>query len=664
MFGAYLEDFHEIKVIIPASFKYQELYLTDKLQFNRSLKVFREEKHDDELHLFCYMPGYFNFQIDYYILINNKMKELEYYLNLGKIIRSNRFDIEFSSNEELGISFKDDETIFRLWAPVCKEVILILDNEEYTLNYKNKGIWEISIKKKVLGLKYHYKIRINREYIFTLDPYAHSCTPNFTDNIVVDLKESYQIKNNYLPKINNPIIEEISIKDLTKGGTFKDAIDSIDKDYGLGYLKTLGFTHLEVLPVFGFGGVDEINKKDYNWGYNPVSYGSISNYLTKDYQNPYGSVNEFKELVDLLHQNNLGLIMDVVFNHVYDINNFSFALINPGYGFHTDEIGFLTNFSGCGNDINTKRLMMRRFIIDMCKYYVSEYKIDGLRFDLMCLLDVETLNQVKEECLKINPNLILLGEGWNMQSSLDSSEQGKMQNFYLLDGFKFFNDSFRNLVKPNYAFGQEINHEELYSAFTGYCVKEELFSNPLTSINYCECHDNYTFYDLLIKNKPNISKEEVIDRIILSLGMVVLSSGVPFLHLGEEFARTKQGVENSYNSPLSINQIDYNRRNDYQEVINSLKEFIKLKKKYEFFNLSNHYDVEKRIRLESKTGDLILRYLDENNNSYKLIVKNNYEKSTIYFSPNNRLIFDSRSVTDVLCTVIELTKPGIYLFKK
>ncbi len=664
-YGAYLEDFHEIKIIIPAKFKYKDIYLTDLMEENRLIKVFKSEIYNDELHLYCYMPGYFSFRKDYYVIVNSDSDMLKYYLSLGKIIRSNRFDIEYTSDKELGVFLNKDQTLFRFYAPTCKEVIVVIDNNmEYPLSYIDKGIFELVINANLENHHYYYKIRYNLEYRMCLDPYAHSASVNFKDNIIVDLKNSYQFKRPFLKKVNNPIIYEISIRDLTAGGTFKDAYESFDTNIGFGYIKKLGITHVELLPIFGFGGVDEETKKDYNWGYNPVCYGTVSNYLTKDSNNPYGGLNELKMLVDRCHENKIGVIMDVVFNHVYDINSFSIAVSNPGYGFHTDNRGFLTNASGCGNDLNTKRKMMARFIIDMCKYYVDNYKLDGLRFDLMCLLDVELLNRIKEEVRKINPNILLLGEGWNIKSNLREEEMGSMKNFYFLDGYSFFNDQFRNNIKERFAVGNSVNNELLYSCFTGFCVDEELFNKPLTSVNYCECHDNYTFFDNLMKKKANLNSNQIIDYSILSLGCVILSSGIPFIHLGEEFLRTKKGNENSYNLSDEINKIDWQRALKYKEVVNSFKTFIKLKKKYRFFNLTDHEIIKEKITLENKKDLFKIKYVDDDYSIYTLIVKNNYDKENVYFASGNHLIFNGRKIVDENCELLELNKPGIYLFKR
>lgn len=671
-FGAYLEDFHEIKLIIPSSFNYKEIYLINSLKEATKVVVKLEEFYGEERSLYCYFPGYFHLREDYNVEVIGENKKITYPLFLGKITRSVRFDHKYGIDANFGVHISGDSTIFRVWAPCSKEVILILNDEEHPLSYIGQGRWEIIFNKNLEGSKYYYKVRVNVEYRKTLDPYGISVSPNFEYNYVLDLANSYQMKYNKEIEAKDPIIYEVEIRDLTKGGTFKAATESFDTNIGMGHIKSLGVTHVEFLPVYTFGGVDEVDKdKYYNWGYNPISYGSISNYLTNDYNNPYGSINEYKELVDNCHKNNLGVIMDVVFNHVYDVENFSINIMNPGYGFHVDSRGFLTNASGCGNDLNSTREMMRKYIIDMITYYVQEFKIDGLRFDLMGLLDVTTLNLIKNKVKEINPNIVLLGEGWNM-GVLPVESRGSMNNFYLLKGYSFFNDSFRNLMRGNndlsyggFVVGEKIPAHDTFTAFTAYTLNEELWNRPIYSVNYVECHDNYTFYDIMKLKHPEYSDKECIDYTILSLGAVILSQGLPFLHLGQDFLRTKKGIDNSYNLGLDINGIDWERRDQYQEVVESLKELIKLRKKYYFFRLKTVEDISDLVHFEARNTNLTIRYHDEmTNHDYVLIVKNDYEELIKHFPTGNKLIFDGRRTLNKEINNIKLDHPGIYLIEK
>lgn len=674
IFGAYLEDYHFIKLIIPKSFNYRNIKMIGNSE-EITLNVFKEETYSNERHLYTSFLGYINLHLDYQVIVSSKQKdELSYHLTLGKITRTKRFDLENYTDEALGVSYKKDVTTFKVWSPVAKEIKLIVNDFEYGMSYTNKGVWSISIHEDLENAKYYYMVRVNEEFIKCLDPYGISCTPNFTANIVVNLSNSYQMKYGYV-HYNDPMIEELNIRDVTSlngGGTFKDFKLSSDKDYGLGYLKNIGFNYLQIMPVYGFGGVNEITKEDYNWGYNPVSYFSISNYLTKDSNIPLGGINELKELIDEIHKLNMGVTLDVVFNHVYDANTFPFSILVPGYAYHTQDNGFLTNSSGCGNDLNTTKLMVRKLIIDCLLYFKKEFKVDGYRFDLMDLIDVDTLNTAKDLLLEIDENNIVYGEGWNIPMKLPRDLGGLYENFWELRDFSFFNDSFRNLLKSNfncteggYVLGKKVSQYELYQALTGFCAKEEKWDSPKFSINYVECHDNYTLHDTIMKLNPKIKDEELIDRLILALGLITLSQGIPFYHLGMEFGRCKKLEDNSYNLGDDYNGVNWNNTIIYKEAIDALKALINIRNKYHIFKFKTKEEVNNYIKIDKFDGSLVLRYYDVvKNDSYCLIVKNDYTLEQKVFAPGSMLIFDGRKEVEEEIELFKFNKPGVYLIKK
>ena len=674
IFGAYLEDYHFIKVIIPKSFNYRTIKMIGNSE-EITLNVFKEETYSNERHIYTSFLGYINLHLDYQVTVLSKHKEeLNFHLNLGKITRTKRFDLDNYTTEKLGVIYTKEATTFKVWSPVAKEIKLVVNDKEYGMSYTNKGVWTYKINEDIENAPYYYMVRVNEEFIKSLDPYGISSTPNFTANLVVDLNKSYQMVNDYV-HFSDPIIEELSIRDVTSlngGGTIKDFTDSVNKEYGLGYLKNIGFNHLQIMPIFGFGGVNELTKENYNWGYNPINYFSISNYLTKDLHNPLGGINEFKELIDTIHSLNMGVTLDVVFNHVYDVNTYPYSILVPGYAYHTQDNGFLTNSSGCGNDLNTTKLMVRRLILDCLMYFKKEFKVDGFRFDLMDLLDIDTLNTAKDRLLEIDEDNIVYGEGWNIPMKLPRDLGGLAENFWELRDFSFFNDSFRNLLKSNfdcteggYVLGKKVSHEELYSALTGYCAKEERWDSPRFSINYVECHDNYTLHDTIIKLNPKIKDSEIIDRMILALGMITLSQGIPFYHLGMEFGRSKKLHHNSYNVSDEYNGINWNNTIIYKEVIDALKSLINLRNKYSIFRFKSKEEVNNYIKIDKFDGSLVLRYYDIiNNDSYCLIVKNDYNAEKKVFAPGSMLIFDGRKEVEEEIELFEFNRPGIYLIKK
>lgn len=674
VYGAYLEDYHFIKVIIPKGFGYKSLKLVGNNE-EVDLSIFKDETYSNERHLYTSFLGYINLHQDYDVVITSKSKEeIKYHLTLGKITRSKRFDLDFYTNEELGALYNNEYTTFKVWSPVAKEIKLIIDNEEYHLEYTDKGVWKKVVEGDLFGKEYFYMVRINEKFVKCLDPYGKSCTTNFTANYVIDLARTYQMKHDYVHH-SDPIIEELSIRDITSlknGGTFKDLSLSVDENYGLGYLKTIGFNHLQLMPVYGFGGVNEETKEDYNWGYNPMSYFSISNYLTKDHHNPLGGINELKELIDITHSLNIGVVLDVVFNHVYNAAIFPYSILIPGYVFHTQDNGFLTNSSGCGNDLNTTKSMIRKMIIDCLMYFKNEFKVDGFRFDLMDLIDVDTLNIAKTKLLELDPNNLVYGEGWNIPMKLPKDLGGLCENFWELRGFSFFNDTFRNLLKSNfdcteggYLLGKKVSHHELYQAMTGYCVKEEKWDSPRFSINYVECHDNYTLFDTFLRLRPEFTQEEVEDRLILGLAMITLAQGVPFFHLGMEFGRSKCLEHNSYNLSDKYNGINWNNVSLFNSVIETLKVLINLRVKYPMFRLQTCHEVKNNVKLDKNDGSLLLRYYDANCNcEYCLIVKNDYSDESKVFAPGSKLVFNGRVEVEEDIEIFYFNKPGVYLIKK
>lgn len=664
IYGAYLEDYHLIKVILPSDIDIKTIHLKG-VDIHTTLEVYKSEIFSKERHLFASFKGYVSLQKDYYVVVNNAIK---YQLFLGKITRTKRFDFEYYTDEWLGYKYTKKATTFRIWSPVAKVVKLVCNNSEYYLNYTTKGVWETTLEGDFELCQYYYEVRVNDKFNKCLDPYAKASTPNFLANVVIDFSKTYKVKNHYR-HVNDfnyvdCVIEEVSLRDITSS-TILDVINSKDSNIGLGYLKNLGVTHLQFMPFFGFGGVDEVKKDDYNWGYNPVCYQTISNYLASAPFNPCSGINEMKELIDIVHSFGMGVCMDVVFNHVYEVSTYPFGTLVPGYAYHTDDKGFLTEVSGCGNDVNTEKSMVRRFIIDTLKYFQSEFKIDGFRFDLMNLIDVDTLNQASSILKLNNDNSFVYGEGWNMPCSLPSIKCGKAENFFLLPDYAFFNDFFRNSLKNNFegtkrgfALGEHYNHELMYTLLTGCCLNEEKYNLPKFSINYVECHDNHTFYDVLMIMMQGISKEEAIDRIILSISMIAIAQGIPFYHLGQEYGRTKKGIDNSYKSSLSINGIDYNRQNDFLPSILAFKEVLSLRRKYDFFRLRTVSEIRRRVKFIDNLDILTIQY----DNNYYLYVKNDYSSYKIDYKME--VLFDGRANVSLVCDDYYINKPGIYLVKR
>lgn len=680
MFDSYLEDFNEIKIIINRKDDFDNYQIFIKKNNTQSqLTLIKKEYVYNNIHLYCRSNEDIEPNLDYVVEINGIGYDN---LKLGKITRSKKFDQKYFFNDWLGYRYTKENTIFRIWSPVCKELKIVINGIEHNLVYKTKGLWEIKIDGNLDKAKYYYLYRINQSFSRTLDPYAISSSVNNDVNYVIDLDKTYQYRYDYFKrdnfKNNDAIIYELNIRDATskiefeESGTYDGLTNSINENYGLGYIKKLGITHIQLMPIFAFGGVDERkhNASDenflYNWGYNPMQYNVPSGFFAKDPNDPYERVDELKRLIDKIHSLSIGINMDVVFNHVYDNNWFPMEKLVPGYTFRTDERGYLTNSSWCGNDLRTEHLMVRKLIIDSINYYQTFYKIDGFRFDLMGLIDIDTIDQIVKQVKKINPCAMIYGEGWNMDVRLDEKARANMHNSSKLSDVGFFNDYFRNTLRGSfknigYSMGNKISKDELLKILKGYYHYNGEFVNSTQSINYVECHDNYTFYDLCKLNLPNIDIEKIKDYARLSIGLVILSQGIPFIHAGEELLRTKKLIDNSYNEKDNINGIDwFNPHN----ITNTLIDLVNIRKEYSVFRNSDKDKINNNLLLEKH--NTLPKFRLKNNDGYilQLIISNTYDVYDEYFAPGTTLIFDGERRIEKDIQNFTISKPGVYLFKK
>ncbi|MGM9969865.1 MAG: type I pullulanase [Anaeroplasma sp.] len=610
-------------------------------------------------------------------------------LKSGSIVRTEEFAKKFNYDGPLGFEYHKDKTIFRIWSPVAKEIVLELyDNDEinkYHLKYTQKGLWEIEIKGDLEGYGYIYYVRVFNELVEINDPYAISSAENGSLNYVIDINKLYKMK---YPKpefsgiYTDAIIYEASIRDFTcdlygnnKGtylGMIEDNALNTKNPIGINYISSLGITHLQLMPTFDFGGIDDIKKNSkYNWGYNPEQFFVPSGWYSRKPNDPYSRINELLELIDNIHKKGLRVVMDVVFNHVYKCEIFSFDHLVPGYFYRVESDGKLSNASGCGNVIATERYMASRFVIDVLKYYAKVFNISGFRFDLMGLLDINTLNNAKKELEKIDKAIMLYGEGWNMNNPLPDEYRPHMFNHDKMPGYAFFNDRYRDFVKGSqwnkisgYTFGDQKSHYELNQLLMGSCIDYFKFSEPVQSINYVECHDNYTLFDF---GKYYLGKDDddTIEACKLALEIILVSQGIPFIHAGEEFFRTKKGIENSYCSNDSVNRIDYRRRDKYISFIDTIKDLINIRKKYPVLRLATKKEIENRIHCLDGLSSVHTTGLLLEDRDYNLIIIIKNDKSAIEISLDDScLIFDGEKSCNKKYNSYILAKPGVYIFKK
>lgn len=683
---AYIDSFEEIAILVDKDLgkEDKEFYLLDK-----------RKKYKLDILSFYEEYAFYKFVVrslpivelnkDYYIIDNQKNKCL---LRSGGIIRSKEFEEKFKYDGPLGVDYTKERSVFRLWTPVAKEIVVELfyqdKKEKFPFSYTGGGLWECTIEGDLEGYKYLFYVRVFENFKRIHDPYAISSSANGEYNYIIDINKLYKMKYpkpKFSGKYTDAIIYEASIRDFTyylkdeNQGTFlgmlEDKPTKSGESTGISYISSLGITHLQVLPIFDFGGVDDVKKnQNYNWGYNPEQYFIPCGWYSKNPDDPYSRINEVLEFIDNCHKNGIRVNMDVVFNHVYKYDEFPFDYLVPGYNYRVGLDGKMSNASFCGNDFASERYMCSRFIRDVLKYYAKIFHVSGFRFDLMGLLDIKTLQKAYVELSSIDKSIMLYGEGWNMNNPLPDEDRPHMFNHYKIPQYAFFNDRFRDFIRgsqgnhfPGYAYGGGKGFFDLYHILLGSCIDYFKFHEPTQSINYVECHDNYTMYDygnthLKLDNKQNL------DACRLALEIVLVSQGIPFIHAGEEFFRTKQGIENSYNSKDEINKIDYERRDTYLSMVQTIRDLISIRKKCSLLRFSTAVEIKRYAHvleglLDYHTFAFLIQTEGE---KLYIIIKNDSSDRTIELE-NVELIFDGYKKRKEKVNSFTMHSPGVYLFK-
>ncbi|MCR2820639.1 type I pullulanase [Lederbergia panacisoli] len=560
------------------------------------------------------------------------------------VVQTKWFDENYSAiDEKLGAYCINDITYFSIWAPIATSVTLYLNNMAKKLNRQKKGVWTCQIDGNWHGSAYEYEITVNGKTMRVNDPYAKSLLANSEKGIVIDFSKTNQItaKRPVIESLQDAIIYELHVRDATihpesgvkNKGTFlglseKEAKTENGFSTGLSYIKDLGFTHIQLLPINDFARVNELEPKEqYNWGYDPLFFQALEGSYSISPNDPISRINECKNMIQSFHEAGLSVILDVVFNHVFIMEQSPFEKLVPGYYFRYKEDGSISNGTGVGNDLATERTMVRKLILDTIDLFISEYQVSGFRFDLMGAIDIETMNEIARRCEKESNPIMLLGEGWDLATALDPFKRATTVNSDQLQGIRFFNDYFRDSLKGNlfneadtgYVNGGGRLVERLPHLVMGSNVEG---LSHLQTINYVECHDNHTLWDRLILTNSH-ENDDVRKKIhSLATGITLLSQGVPFIHAGQEWFRTKQGIENSYISGDEINQLDWKKRELEEKNIKFIDNLISMRKKYEVFRLRSDDEIRRRLHVLKTPKPLF---------AYTLF--GNGEDFTIYINP-------------------------------
>ena len=533
------------------------------------------------------------------------------------------------------VSYSPKATTFSLvTAPEVKKVNVLIsdaDNNEAQLVKSMKrvgaGKWQLTVKNDLKGKYYLFGVYNNAQPDLTPGVFAKAVGVNGQRGAIIDLKDTDPEgwSEDKRPELRNPVdlvIYEMHHRDFSvdysSGIKNKGKFLALTEPKAIEHLKRLGVNAIHILPSFDYASVDESqpDKPQYNWGYDPLNYNVPEGSYSTNAADPKARIKEFKQMVQALHKAGIRVILDVVYNHTFNIDGSNFQKTYPGYYFRHRPDGTYSDGSGCGNETASEKPLMREFMVESVKYWVNEYHIDGFRFDLMGVHDIETMNIIRAELNKIDPSIYVYGEGWSAGSCAYPQEKLAMKaNARQLNGIGAFSDEMRDALRgpfsddkkggflagmPNceesikFGIAGAIDHPQVDMTKVNYS-KTAWTNEPSQMIAYVSCHDDMCLTDRLRATVPNISDDELIRLDLLAQTAVLTSQGVPFLLSGEEMLRDKKGEHNSFRSPDSINRFDWNNLKRYPQVFDYYSKLIALRKAHPAFRMGNAEEVKKNL---------------------------------------------------------------------
>ena len=643
-------------------------------------------------------------------------------VSLRNLYSTTEFEESFHYDGELGLIYTKKSSTFRLWSPVSEEVTLNIYNqghprfdnngkagEELTpqkthlMTNIGKGVWEVVVNGDLAGKYYTFSMKQGTSIHEIVDPYAYSTGANGLRALVIDFSKTnpkgwkYDSRPQTIKNLTDYIIYELHIRDLTTHeswggnkeyrGTFMGVAqsgtsftkDGITVTTGLDHLAELGINAVHFLPIFDFGYIDEtrfddetyMNTYGFNWGYMPYNFNTPEGTFSTNPFDGYTRVKELKTMIQALHNKNIRVIMDVVYNHTGETDGSQFEKAMPGYYFRLNADGSYSNGSGTGNETASEHSMFRKYMVDSILFWAKEYNISGFRFDLMALHDVETMNQIREAVNEIDPTIILYGEPWMGGSSpLSGSDRTDKNNLYKLNNVAAFNDNTRDAIKKNWN-TQNTEAQILNSIRYGISGAtpmnnawaqgdyQSFHKEPRKVINYVSAHDDETLRDYNY-NFNNARGEDLIKLQKQSNAFILTSQGIPFLHAGVDFMRSKPVPDyvqatgdnrvvnktsgNSYNLPDVVNQLNWENKIKYYEVFNFYRHLIAIRRilpnlrlstaeevsnKLTFENVGNNNQITYRIKGDSETPEILV--IHTNSGFGNFVADKNYIRLTNNF---------------------------------
>ena len=578
----------------------------------------------------------------------------------GLAAQESKIDYPVYNGKDLGLTYTPKAATFKIWAPTATAAKLNIYKSDLggttlrsiTMNKGDNGVWKITVPENLKNSYYTFQVNIANTWSEeVVDPYAKACGTNGLRAQVIDLKETnpvgwaldkspnFSVSN----KQTDAVIYELHVRDasihassgIKNKGKFLGLAElgtknSAGQTTGLSHIKELGVTHIHLLPFYDYNSVDETKSAvQYNWGYDPVNYNIPEGSYSTNPSDGKVRIRELKELIKTMHSNGLRIIMDVVYNHTALTKTSNFNILVPDYYYRKRADGSFSDASSCGNETASERAMFQKFMIESVVYWVNEYHIDGFRFDLMGIHDIQTMNMISDTLRKIKPSIVLYGEGWTSSSSpLPEDKRALKKNAAQLNGIAVFSDDMRDGIKGSvfniddrgFATGNIGNsesvkfgivaagkHPQINYSKVNYS-KEPYTAGPAGLINYADCHDNNILWDKIALSFKDASTTERTKMHELAYAIVLTAQGASFLHAGTEFLRSKNGVENSFDKGDMVNGIDWDLKTKNMASYQFIKSLVQIRRAHPAFRMQTAQQIATHINFEINQPAGIIAY--------------------------------------------------------
>jgi pullulanase len=586
-------------------------------------------------------------------------------------------DIDFAQfpvydGSDLGVTWSKEKLSVRIWAPTAHEVQLKLYKSAesvqydsvYSLKAAESGTWQIELEGNFESKLYTFQVLDETGWLNECpDIHAKATGVNGLRGMIINPAttnpEKWESdKRCSVVQPTDMVVYELHVRDFSISpdsgiqykGKYLGFTETGTKSpqglsTGLDHLKELGITHVHLLPIADFYTVDESKStSQYNWGYDPLNFNTPEGWYATDPFDGTTRITELKKVVQAIHEQGVGVIMDVVYNHSGLIFDSWFNQFVPGYYYRQKADGTLSDASGCGNELASERAMVRKFIIESVAYWAEEYHFDGFRFDLMGILDIETMNQIRNRLDQYDKNIFIFGEGWiAAESPLPENLRATKLNTLKLDRIASFCDDMRDGLKGSpfnrysngFISGLTLREEKIKFAIAGAIDHPQIFydyvdssrkpwaNSPAQCVNYVSCHDNYTLFDKLQYSCPEASMDDIERMTRLALGILLTSQGVPFMHAGMEMHRSKGGHHDSYRSPDEVNQIEWSRKAEFEGLYLFTRNCMELRRQHPAFRMSDSNMVREKLVFSQKYIPGVIAYQlinQPNGDSWKTIL--------------------------------------------